>query len=254
MKQTNGLLLTALDFPLNVYAWVLHLDGQAVEHLYYGLWDEDREGVNASLACKAQQRASEYLFERLPAAPKSLLEVGVGLGTTARRLEDAGYNYEGITPDSVQVLHIRHGDPEKKIHVEQTTLHEYRRPDLVDLILFQESAQYIPPMELFRYCDRLLKPGGDLMIMDEIPSGFFTKIETMLERFGFTLIQQEDLTPLAAPSPDYLVDAIRRHYPVLCHELNLSSLRLDQLIRILETRSEEYRNGSYTYQFLHFRK
>jgi len=249
--STNEILLTALDFPLNVYAWSLHLAGQPVEYLHYGLWES---GDQEQDIYRCQARASEYLFSRLPQPPAHLLEVGIGLGASARRLVAQGYQYNGVTPDNTQILYTRHTHRKSPIEVERGYFQRYTHPSWVDVILFQESAQYIPPSEIFRQCKRLLKPGGDIILMDEIPTGLMVNLVHSVGAWGFDLIAHEELTAQATPSIPHLIAIIQRHYDLLQYELNVTAQRLDQLLRSLDKRRQAYMSGEYTYQFIHLRK
>lgn len=246
---TTDILLTALDFPLNVYAWSLRLEGQPVDFLHYGLWEAGDQDIH-----RAQSRASDYLFARLPQPPVAMLEAGIGLATTARRLVAEGYRYTGVTPDNCQILYARHTHQDRPITVRHGYFQRYTHEEPLDLILFQESAQYIPPSEIFIQCKRLLKPEGEVVIMDEIPAGLMVNLESSVQAWGFDLVAQEDLTRRAAPSVAFILVLIRRHRQALEYQLNLPPKKIDQLLQTLEKRDQAYASGEYTYQFLRLRK
>jgi cyclopropane fatty-acyl-phospholipid synthase-like methyltransferase len=95
-------LYSQLDFPLNVFAHSLYLQEGQVEYLHYGLFKES-ESLSDTLAHEAQQRSTELLLSYLPPPPCRILEIGIGLGTTAIQLAQRGYTVTGITPDAGQI-------------------------------------------------------------------------------------------------------------------------------------------------------
>ncbi len=238
-------LLATLAFPLNVYAWALYLEGLAVESLHYGLWEPDEQNPLV-----AQQRASDYLFSHMPPAPLRVLEVGVGLGATARRLVNRGDDYLGVTPDHAQILYIRHTYKNHRIPLVQAYFQQIAELAPLDCIVFQESAQYIQPSDIFQQCQRLLKPGGSVLVMDEIPAGLLANPHASAQAWGFEVAGLEDLTARTMPSVDYLLTIIARHETALCYDLNLSVARLQELQQTLAKRRAAYAEGAYTYHFL----
>ena len=130
-------------FPLNVYAHVLCLNYGGFEYLHYGMFEPGEDNVR-----RAQEQASRMLFARLPTAPVRILEVGIGVGTTLSRLVAAGHQAIGITPDTNQVSYAKqiHG---ASLPAVCTKLEDYTE-GAFDLLVFQESAQYIDTATLFR--------------------------------------------------------------------------------------------------------
>ncbi len=149
-------------FPLNVYARMLEAEEGRLDYLHYGLFEREGEPV-----WQAQERASQRLWAALP-PPCRVLEVGIGIGTTLRRLGAAGYDAFGITPDPEQVAEVRerHGQAVRVAVSSLESLAVDKGP--WDLMLLQESAQYIAPLALFEAADRLLvAEGAQLVVMDE---------------------------------------------------------------------------------------
>lgn len=244
----NETLLTALSFPLNVYAWALYLEKISVQYLHYGLWEEKSD------IFQAQAKASEYLFERLPKTPTSLLEVGIGLGTTAKRLVDLNYDYTGVTPDNTQILYVRHQYKQSKIPLIFDYFQKVKLEKTFDIILFQESAQYIDINDIFKQCKMLLKPHGLVFIMDEIPAHILPHLNNTLQSWGFKLEDIENLTDQAAPSIVYLIEIIKKHFEILLYDLNLSVAQLQGLLESLDKRHQAYLNSQYTYHFIKLQK
>jgi SAM-dependent methyltransferase len=244
------------DFPLNVYAHLLSLDYGDFRHLHYGLFEDGAEAVPA-----AQERASRLLFSRLPPPPCRVLEVGIGLGGTLARLAQSGYEAVGITPDARQIDYAKslHGDA---LPAARARLEEFADPRPFDLLLFQESAQYIATAELFRKAAKLLGPAGRIVIMDEVSLRPGTPDDpglpllegylALAARHGFALEERLDLSAQAAPTNDYILDALARHEGRLAEDLGLEPGQLDGLRQSAQAYWRKYREGRYGYCLLRF--
>lgn len=233
-----------LSFPLNAYACAVALEEGEVHSLHYG-FDPDKDNMLA-----AQQRATDFLLERLPRPPAKLLEVGVGVCATARRLKELGYDYTGITPDATQVamaselgLRVIHLPFEKAPAVER-----------FDIILFQESAQYIHPRALLIQASKLTESGGRVIIADEIDARILDQARHMLPEAGFELLREEDVTAHAAPTIDYLIEILLRHREAVMKEIRVDGVRFSRLMTSLEERSKAYRDGTHRYMFLELKR
>lgn len=248
------------SFPLNVYARLLELEDGGVEYMHYGVFETEDDSASA-----AQRRASDLLWQHLP-PPCRLLDVGVGLGTTLRRLTDAGYAVTGVTPDAAQINFIRnrHGDA---VRTECTRYEDFSeglgaagQAGNWDAILFQESAQYINDLDLFDQADRLLGERGEIIVMDEFMLcrddenvGHLHYLEHFLrlaERFGFTVSAQLDLSTKAAHTVDWLLAAVDRNALTLQSELGVSAEQLAGLNASNRAYREQYGAGRYGYFLL----
>ncbi len=236
-------------YPLNVFMHVLMHEEGSVTHLHYGLFDRGDESI-----ATAQQRSTELLLDRLPSPPASLLEVGAGLGTTLALLTRLGYQAQGITPDEKQVAMVRRqfGD---SVRVEQVAF-ENLVPRPFDVVLFQESSQYIDAQALFAKCAAIT---NDVLVLDE----FATREGTLhgLDEFlaaagahGFRKAEELDLSLRAAPTVDYFMDRLDRYRPLLIADLGISSAQVDDLIASGESYRRLYADGTYVYRLLRFRK
>lgn len=257
--NTNVSPYQAMSFPLNVYAYALQLEEGKADYLHYGLFKTD----DCSLQ-EAQSYSTELILKRLPPPPCRILEVGVGLGTTFKLLLDKGYQIIGITPDQAQIDFIRSrlGDDAP---VQCMSLEAYRdAAGGFDVILFQESAQYIDPLAIFNRALDLLRPGGSLLVVDEFAlrrieagSEGLHRLDDFIaqaERFALELIERVDLSALAAPTLDYLLRVTVKHRQRLHDDLGVSEEELDQLDRSNTAYREKYANGRYGYALLHYRK
>lgn len=231
--------LARLVFPLNVYALALHFEEGRASALHYGFdWTSGPIG-------DAQRRATAALLARLPAPPRRVLEVGIGFGSLGRELTDRGYAYQGLCPDPAQVALARQCHPDLGVQVlafQDLPLHEQ-----CDLLLFQESAQYIDLQDLLRIAARVLAPGGCIVVADEVPA---TALRALLQpgpQDAFTLAAVEDVTARACGSLDYLIEAVFSHRPRILQAAGLHSHRLTALLHSLEQRRLAYREGRHRY-------
>lgn len=226
-----------LNFPLNVYACAIILEEGQLHSLHYG-FDPGDDNILA-----AQKRATDFLLERLPPLPAKLLEVGVGICTTARELNERGYEYLGVTPDAIQVdlctkvgLRVFHGFFEGLRAAEQ-----------FDILLFQESVQYINTSTLLTQAARLVKEGGRLLIADEVDTRVLEHARALLKNAGFQLVYEDDITQRTIPSLDYLIEVLRRHRDPVMRKTGVDDLRYSQLMASLHVRRQAYRDGHYQY-------
>lgn len=247
------------SFPLNVYARVLELREGRVDHLHYGVFDELGEAAGI-----AQQRASELLWQALP-PPCRILEVGIGLGTTLARLNSAGYEASGITPDAGQAefARRRHGG---QISVEVSRLEDFTRDaGHWQAMLFQESGQYIESVALFDAVDRLLHDGpSTLIVMDEFALQRTSDAHqglhelhsfcAMAQRRGWRLASQLDLSSRARPTLGYLLGSTRDLADRLIADLGVSHEQLAALAESNARYQRLYDEGVYGYALLRFER
>ncbi|MCK5355878.1 MAG: GNAT family N-acetyltransferase [Methyloprofundus sp.] len=248
-----------MSFPLNVYAQALLLEEGQAEYLHYGLFKDETTTVN-----DAQRHSTELILQQLPPPPCRILEVGTGLGTTLKLLTEMGYQVQGITPDFEQIAYIQtqwnNNAPVSCLRLEDFNA----EPNSFDVILLQESAQYIDPLLIFNKALDFLTDSGSLIILDEfslIQKGtqlnslhFLNDILDLAKRFNFKLQHQIDLSKLAPPTLDYLLRTIQKHQQQLINDLQLPAEQLDQLNNSNSVYKEKYTTGQYGYALLHFTK
>jgi hypothetical protein len=246
-------------FPLNVYGAMLQWSEGRVDYLHYGLFEHEDEPV-----WQAQERASTRLWARMP-PPCRVLEVGIGLGCTLQRLDERGYDVVGITPEAVQVAAVRaqHG---VGLAIETTTLEAYAPAGpRFDLMLLQESAQYVQPLALFEAADRLLEPErATLLVMDEfaLQRGsdaefglhLLPHFKALATRFGWQLVHEEDLTAQAGHTVAVLQKLTRRYACRVLDELGLAPAELAGLEQSNARYADCYRRGVFGYRLLHFER
>ena len=233
-------------YPLNVFMHILTHEEGGVRYLHYGLFEHDRESI-----ADAQERSTALLLSRLPPPPARLLDVGIGLGTTLERLTQFGYDAEGITPDEKQLAMARL----RATGVSQASFETFEGGPF-DVILFQESSQYIDSDALFARA-RTLAPR--VLVIDEFalePLGVPDALRP-LDGFlraaaanGFGVVASLDLSAQAAPTIDYFRARIPRYRETLVADLGLTDSQVDDLIAGGERYSNRYHSGVYTYRLL----
>lgn len=246
------------SFPLNAYAAMLLWSEGHADSLHYGLFERDGESV-----ADAQRRASERLWAQLPPPPRRVLDVGVGLGTTLARLREAGYDARGITPDARQAAAVAARWPHAGVDV--TRLEDLpAAAEPFELMLFQESAQYIEPLAIFDAAARLLAPRATIVVMDEFALRrrddddrglhLLPDFLALARRSGWTLAHDEDVTAAARGTLDVLLALSARHRGRLAEELALPAEQLDALDASNRRYRERYADGVYGYRVLRFER
>lgn len=246
------------SFPLNVYAHILEKEEGRVDYLHYGLFDQD--GISAS---EAQANSTKLLWQHLP-PPGKLLEVGIGLGTTLARLCSEGYAATGITPDASQIAYAknRHGEDLPAVC---SKLEDYfEAPGQWEAMLFQESAQYVDPVDLFESASRLLVADGKMVVLDEFALRrtenhkeglhYLEHFLRLAERAGFSLDARIDLSLSATPTLDWLLAAVKRHSGSLRDDLGVTQDELDALEVSNIIYHKKYANGQFGYFLLSFKR
>jgi SAM-dependent methyltransferase len=237
-------------YPLNVFMHVLTLEEGRVDHLHYGLFENDGESLAA-----AQEHSTELLLSRLPPPPARILDAGAGLGTTLARLTRLGCDVTGITPDEKQVAMIRsrYGD---SVKIECTRFEDFAAHAPFDMIVFQESSQYIDSDELFA---KAAKVTTRVLVLDEFAlrdEGVLHRLDAFLaaaKRHGFDVTERLDLSAKAPRSIDYFTSRLPRYRDSLIRDLGLAGEQIDELIANAQSYAQMYRKGVYGYLLVSFR-
>lgn len=237
-------------FPLNAFMHILTLEEGRADALHYGLF----ESADDTLAT-AQERSTSLLLARLPPPPARILDVGAGLGTTLARLTRLGYDAVGITPDAKQIAMIRerYGDA---VRAECVAFEAFNPSQTFDVVLFQESSQYIDSEALFAKAAQL---APRVVVLDEFAlkpvdfPGALHSLSAFLDaarRHGFTKTEETDFSAAAPPTVDYFIARLPRYRERLIEDLGLTGQQVDDLIAGGPKYSELYRNGTYGYKLV----
>ena len=239
-------------FPLNVFMHVISAEEGEPTYLHYGLFESPGDSLRS-----AQERSTELLLSRLPAPPCTILEVGIGLATTLARLTSMGYDIEGITPDEKQIAFVRgrHGDA---VRMHWAPLEAFATERTYDLLLFQESSQYIDSEALFAKAEAL---APRVVVLDEfalepvdLPGALHSRAGFLeaATRHGFRLTEELDLSAKAAPTVDWFMARIPRHRDRLVADLGLGSAQIDDLLAGGHNYRDFYTRGVYGYRLMQF--
>jgi len=241
-------------FPLNVFMHILTHEEGDVRYLHYGLFEEENDRL-----LTAQQRSTELLISRLPPSPCSILEVGIGLGTTMAFLLAVGYyDVEGITPDEHQIAMVR--ERYSAMPVRHAAFETFDPGRTYDVIVFQESSQYIDSEALFARAAAL---SPRVLVLDELAlkpideEGSLHSLEGFIEaasRHGFRVVEKLDLSAKAAPTMDYFTDRIPAYRDRLIADLAITNEQVEHLIENGVKYRARYADGTYGYLLLVFER
>ncbi len=244
-----------VSYPLNVFMRVFALEGHRVRDLHYGLFQSPDDSL-----VDAQERSTALLLARLPAPPARLLDVGMGLGALLHRLTSLGYDAHGIGPDASQyaILRARYGND---LHATCVAFDAYDpQGGSFDVVIFQESSQYLDPALLFAKARTLT---ARVLVLDEFAlqpleePGALHAWDAFLAAAadaGFTLHETLDLSAQAAPTIDYFLARIPQHHDALVRDLGVTDADLHALVASGQRYRERYRTGVYGYRLADFRR
>ncbi len=245
------------EFPLNLYAHLFYLDRQRLKYLHFGIFNSKKSTI-----LEAQELATQIILEQLTSVKTNILEVGFGFGTTSEILIKQGFEYIGISPDKAQVAYVKNKFPNIKLIC--TKFENLSLDNSYDNILFQESSQYIEPINIFSQSMKLLKINGKLLIMDEFvleanqkEIDYLNNIQYFIklaERFGFKLIKKIDFSNQVSETMSYAIEKLNEFYEKIKSDLNISEEKLKKFKESLYKNKSSYINGNYGYFFLVFEK
>jgi len=186
-----------------------------LEHLHYGYWTSDLKVDIANLH-KAQQNYTEFLISNIPDGVRTILDVGCGTGSTARRLVEAGYQVDCLSPSHFQCEQVREllGGTSQVFECEYEQLDT---PNRYDLVLFSESFQYVNLSDAVEKTFGLLNKEGFLLICDIFRKSIaeatvmrggheLEKFRQVIANYPFELIKDLDITEATSPNIDMLND------------------------------------------------
>lgn len=222
-----------------------HLLG--MEDLHYGYWTDDLPLTPRNLPL-AQAQYTTALIADIPPGVRSILDVGIGAGNTARQLLERGYTVDGVSPNAYLT------EVARQVLGDRATIYQSKFEDLpaidrrYDLILFSESFLFMRPDEALARASNLLSPAGYLLVCDvfKLPAEGTSPIgggkelgafRALMAQYPFEVVKETDITRQVAPTFDLLDrayrEAIRPAYDLLLARLEASH---PWVIRVLRWR------------------
>lgn len=203
-----------------------------VDDLHYGLWDDDLELKMTNLGI-AQQRYTDNLIAAMPSpqpGPVKVLDIGCGTGHILGQLLSRGYQADGLVPAASLAKLVRKQQakyPEIKSRFFECRFEDLPFDELLhqyDVCLFSESFQYISMEASFELLQKILKPGGRVVICDFFKTehhgdggpgdGSFGGGHAMADFYRkvkeskFELVRDEDITKRVSPNLQLVNDLL----------------------------------------------
>lgn len=190
-----------------------------MQDLHYGYWPAELPVAMRNLA-EAQARYTDLIIANIPEGVRTILDVGCGAGNNARKLLEAGYQVDCVSPNGF-LTEVAKGVLAGRATVFETRFQQLETDRRYDLVLFSESLLFIKPLDVaFTKALGLLNPGGHVLITDifKVPAegkspiggGHLLEVfrETMA-RHPFAPVADVDMTAGIAPTFDLLDRAYR---------------------------------------------
>jgi SAM-dependent methyltransferase len=217
----------SLPEPFNFYRLVLKGD-----HLHFGLWPE--EACNDDLET-AQERMFDCLLSFFPEAPADVLDVGCGLGASASLLTRKGYRVTAIAPSPELIGYARRVYADSHVDFQIAGFLDDPAPGFAaqtyDVILFQESFQYLHPLtDAVSRARSLLRDSGKMIIGDEVCLDRAIQPQTSvhhrqdltaaLAEQGFRIQNRLDIRNRVLPTCRRIIDLFTTHHDAICQAVN----------------------------------
>lgn len=230
-----------------------------LEHLHYGYWTDDLEVDIANLHI-AQKNYTNFLVSHIPDGVKTILDVGCGLGQTAKKLIDTGYQVDCVSPSPFLSEQVR-SLLGSTTNIFECRFEQLRGQNRYDMVLFSESFQYIALQKALKNTFRFLNDDGYLLICDvfkrdvkgDSPLGGghrLTKFYDLIAHYPFEIVKDVDITEQTAPNIEVLDDATKNvAHPVLLSCLRFLKSRYPVASKLLGWRYKKKTNKIYKKYF-----
>ncbi|MXW16668.1 MAG: hypothetical protein F4123_12895 [Gemmatimonadetes bacterium] len=197
------------------------------DFLHYGYFDDPEvapEEVSFDDLHRAQLRYAEKLFDLIGPPNRPVLDAGCGMGGMLGLLRDAGHEVTGLTPDRLQIEHIRSaypGIPVLHCRFEDLARDRFRDRFRVDsgTIVHSESLQYMHPEGVFAVLGQIPGSNWQWIVADYFrrPDGAgesagrprrrrnrsgwrIDDFRACLREHGFRVVHEEDITAHVLPT------------------------------------------------------
>lgn len=216
------------------------------DHLHFGLWPSNNPELTGE---EAQQNMFEHLVTFLPGPPAKILDVGCGLGYSANLLALKGYEVIAIAPSCELVEYARKKYRSSGVVFE--ILDYFKDNDSIfakssyDVVLFQESTQYLHPLnDAIKKTLYLLRDKGLIIICDEICYNLSIKPETLihmesdyitsLSNNSFVIDKNENLSESVKATYDFVIDNFTANFDKTIAACNNNKQGIDSLRSFLD--------------------
>ncbi len=192
---------------LGLYSQVLRGD-----FLHYGYFDDasrSPERISFHDMQHAQLRYSQEILKLIDVPGAPVLDVGCGRGGMLNLLEGAGFDATGLTPDVLDVEHIRR--THRGVPVIHCRFEDFPSDDhkgAFGTIIHSESIQYMNPARVIPVVQQILAPGGAWIVADYFrtqPGGErsgwqWEDFRERLDSGGFRIVYCRDITEHVLPT------------------------------------------------------
>lgn len=243
-----------MQLPHTIRAYLLMLEQDPADERHYGLFQDEHDTLS-----QAQQHQTDWLIAKL-LAPPNRPRIGVNVRNTTAGLFQQGYDAHfvnfGIDPNS-PISNSVH----PAVH---SALPASDNRECFDTLVLCESIHSTEPLVAINQAFDRLPINGDLLIMDEFALEhnvtettklfLLDNMITLAQRLGFKLIEQIDLSALAAPALAYWRQAIQTHRQKLHTECAVTDEQWTQFDQSYQRRQMQFGKAIIGYMYLHFRK
>jgi SAM-dependent methyltransferase len=248
-----------LEPPYCYYAYAVSKNG-AVDYMHYGYWEDDTKSI-----AEAQEKLAEMMKSHIPAGVGRILDSGCGLGRTTSDLSKKGFDVVGISPDRNLILMAKDKYPDVQQKFVCGCFEDYEDEKRFDMVLFQESSQYIDVCKLFHKCAELLKLSGFVLICDEVryssvPRLFNNRSDMLAFASinGFELVVNEVITSKVFSTRQYLTRTLRENVDQIVQLFDRPDrdvrTEVKDLISEWERDTKYFESNDYGYEVFLFKK
>lgn len=183
------------------------------DFLHYGYFDDPdtpAEEISFAGLYRAQLRYAQKLIGRIAAPDLPVLDAGSGMGGMLGLLRSAGHDVTGLTPDRIQVDHIRRAYPDVPVlrcRFEETPVDKFKT--YFGTVIHAESVQYMDPEGVFAVLDKILVDSGTWIVADYFRVGRSEsnrsgwRLDSFRDRVrahGFEIADEADITGHVLPT------------------------------------------------------
>lgn len=254
-------LLESLPQPFGFYRAILGSD-----HLHFGLWPEDDPKLTMEAA---QERMFGQLLSYFPPPPARILDVGCGLGYSARLLSEKGYEVTAVAPSTGLIAYARQKYEKDGVRFIESGFfddHPVFAGGHYDVLFFQESMQYLSPLSaVMERARKLLREKGVLVMGDEVCYSRGIKhltavhmaadITVAFSENGFKITERERVGRQVSPTCGFIIGEFTRNFDALAASGGRDAT--EQLLHYLDgwkSQQEWYADGRMGYELIAAKK